>query len=164
MDSLPVHYTVILCTKGAWWVCAVYNLQIWGLQYRHLCFSSPPTCHCSVKRISWSGTGTLRDVPTPPRGWARNKIRWHALLRLCPTCGNGILDSIAAGVPVHGRVRRRRNVCLSGVDDWRCKEVDTCFFSNELGRNKFIDMITDNTPETEKYSHLSKYDTNKSSG
>jgi len=82
MDSLPVHNTVILCMKGAWWVCAVYNLQIWGLQYRHLCFSSPPTCRRSVKRISRSGTGALRDVPTPPRGWAiQSSISRRLLLK-----------------------------------------------------------------------------------
>ena len=97
-------------------LCSCYNLQFWGLQYRRLCFSSPPTCRRSVKRISRSGTGALRDVLTPPRGWARNKIRRCALLRLCPSQMGCWLtgarpDFITARVPVHGRVRRRRNVC-----------------------------------------------------
>ena len=50
-------------------------------------------------------------------------------------------DSITAGVPVYGRVRRRRNVWLSGVADWRFKEVDTCFFSKELDCKKLITHI-----------------------
>ena len=101
-----------------------------------LIFLFPPTCRRSVKRISWSGSGALRDVPTPPRGWARNKIRWLALLRLCPSCGNGMLNSIAIGVSVHGRVWRRRNVCLFGVVVWGYKEMNICFLSNDWEGNK----------------------------
>ena len=46
-----------------------------SLQYQPLCFSFPPTCRRLVKRISQSGIDPLRDVPSPPRGRARNKIR-----------------------------------------------------------------------------------------
>ena len=74
------------------WVRWYFAIDIQGLQYWPLCFSYPPTCRRSVKRISGSGTGALRDVPTPPRGWARNKIRLRASLRLCPSRGNGILS------------------------------------------------------------------------
>ena len=96
---------------------AVYNLQIWGLQYRHLCFSSPPTCRSSVKRISRSGTGALRDVPTPPAVEQGTKLGdvlcWDFALLVVMGCWltGARPDFITARVPVHGRVRRRRNVC-----------------------------------------------------
>ena len=91
--------------------------------------------------VRWKGLVDRVQVPCvmyrlPPWGWARNKIRWLALLRLCLSCGNGMLNSIAIGVPVHGRVWRRRNVCLFGVVVWGCKEMDTCFLLNDWEGNK----------------------------
>ena len=90
------HHCMSMCFETyrghSHWMSQInFAIDIQGLQYWPLCFSYPPTCRRSVKRMSRLGTGALRDVPAPPRGCAQNKIKWHALLRLCPSRGMGFI-------------------------------------------------------------------------
>ena len=122
MDSLPVHNTVILCMKGVWWVCAVvttYNSEACNTDT----YVSLLLLHAVVR---WKGLVDRVRVSCvmcrlPPGVEQGTKLGdvlcWDFALLVVMGCWltGARPDSITAGVPVHGRVRRRRNVCWFGV-------------------------------------------------
>ena len=89
-------------------------------------YVSLPLLHAVVR---WKGL--VNRVPCVPRGCARNKIRWRACwdFALLVVLGFWLTGAkpdypFIMGIPVHGRVRRRRNVWWFGVV-YRKKEVTT---------------------------------------
>ena len=147
MESLPVH--------GNPWYCA------WKEHGEFVKFTTYKSEACNTDTyvsllllhavVRWKGLVDRVRVPWvmywPPGVKHGTKLGdipcWDFALLIVMGCWltGARPDSITAGIPVHGRVRRRRNVCWSGVVDWRCKEVDTCFFSKKLDCKKLITHI-----------------------